>query len=349
MLVITDTPASLDRIRNVIMPMIDKKPKQVLIEARLMEVNRDKLRDMGVDLGIGSTSNATTSTVTAGSFGGHILGSEFRPSVFNAKEGSTLVPGTEPYNLGAELVFQKLTGSKFKAVLHALEEDVNTNTLSSPRIMTLDNQEASILVGYHTPILASTVTAGTTSGSGPTQTQILDYYQEIGIRLNVVPQISDEGFINMIIHPSVTSSTSSVTATNVAGTGTDAIQTTVDYPIIDVREAQTQVFIKDGDTIVIGGLLKDIKSKETIGVPFLSKIPLLGGLFRRDIYDTQKVDLLIFITARVVDENFLTPEEKAKLHEGLVEFPQRKDAFTDKEVSKIERNFDNYGNKSRAR
>jgi type II secretory pathway component GspD/PulD (secretin) len=75
--------------------------------------------------------------------------------------------------------------------------------------------------------------------------------------------------------------------------------------------------IKDGETIVIGGLLKDVLSKETIGIPFLSKIPVFGGLFRRDTYDTQKVDLLIFITARILKEGEFTPEEIAKLEQQL--------------------------------
>jgi type IV pilus assembly protein PilQ len=122
----------------------------------------------------------------------------------------------------------------------------------------------------------------------------------------------------MIIHPSVTTSTSSVTATNVAGANnTSAIRSTVDYPIIDVREAQTQILMKDGETIVLGGMLKDVKSKETIGIPFLSKIPLLGNLFKRETIDTGKIDLLIFITARVLPDEQLSPEEIAKIEENL--------------------------------
>jgi general secretion pathway protein D len=209
-------------------------------------------------------------------------------------------------------VFQKLTGTQFEVILRALEENVKANTLSAPRIVTLDNQEASMLVGYHTPILKSEVDAGDSS-SGPTQTQSLDYYQEIGIRLNVVPQISEDGYINMIIHPSITSSSSNVSATNVAGSGTTAITTTVAYPIIDVREAQTQILMKDGETVVIGGLLKEVKTKGTIGIPMLSKIPFLGVFFRRETVDTSKVDLLIFITARIVAEGESNPEEIAKL------------------------------------
>jgi type IV pilus assembly protein PilQ len=323
--IITDTASSLDRIRNVILPQIDRKPKQVLIETRIMEVNRDKLKDLGVDWGTGR-SGATTYTTAPGdqmldrhdraSLAGRNLASEFTPSVFGPLEGTTLFPGKYPYAAGFELLYKKLTGFQFEVIIHALEEDAHTNTLSAPRILTLDNQEASILVGYHTPILSSSVTAGTDT-TGPTQTQTLDYYQEIGIRLNVVPQISEEGYINMIIHPSITSSTSSVTATNVAGTGGNKSETTISYPIIDVREAQTQVLMKDGETIILGGLLKDVKSKESIGIPVLSKIPFLGPLFRRDIDDVKKIDLLICISARVVRENELSAEEIAKLEAQL--------------------------------
>ena len=276
---------------------------------------------MGLDWGLGGAGTARTTAITMGNvndkgsakLGGHggTIGTAVTPSVFGPTTTGLL--GYEPYNAGAEFVFQKLTGTKFEAVIHALEDDANTNTLSAPRIMTLDNQEASMLVGYHTPILVSTVTAGTDT-TGSTVTQTLDYYQEIGIRLNVVPQISEDGYINMIIHPSITSSTTSITATSTAGTET----TETDYPIIDVREAQTQVLLKDGETVVIGGLLKDVKSKEVIGIPFLKDLPWgIGRLFGRETIDTQKIDLLIFITAKVIKDGEFSPEEIAKLEKRL--------------------------------
>lgn len=323
-LIITDTSSVLDKIHSVILPKIDVRPRQVLIETRIIEVNRNKLRDLGLDWGLGAAGAARTTAISMGNvndkgsakLGGHggTVGSAVTPSVFGPTTTGLL--GFEPYNAGAELVFQKLTGTKFEVVVHALEDDADTNTLSAPRIMTLDNQEASILVGFHTPILTSVVTAGTTS-AGPTVTQTLDYYQEIGIRLNVVPQISEEGYINMIIHPSITSSTTNVAATSTAGTAPNATTTTTNYPVIDVREAQTQVLLKDGETVVIGGLLKDVKSTEYIGIPFLKDIPWIGRLFRRETIDTQKIDLLIFINAKIMQEGEFTPEELVKLEKRL--------------------------------
>ncbi|MDD5476643.1 MAG: secretin and TonB N-terminal domain-containing protein [Candidatus Omnitrophica bacterium] len=320
-LVITDTASTLDKIRNIILPKIDIKPKQVLIETRIIEVNRDKLRDLGLDWGLGGNNTARSNTITMqevangrdiGGHGGTVTttASPLKPSVFSP--ATTTILGYEPYNAGAEFVFQKLTGTKFEAVVHALEDDANTNTLSAPSILTIDNQEASMLVGYHTPILGSTVTAGTTT-EGPTVTQTLDYYQEIGIRLNVVPQVSEEGYINMIIHPSITSSTSSISATSTAGTSS----TVTSYPVIDVREAQTQVLLRDGETVVIGGLLKDVKAKEYIGIPFLKELPWIGKFFGRETTHTTKVDLLIFIKARIIKEGEFTPEELAKLEKRL--------------------------------
>jgi type IV pilus assembly protein PilQ len=337
-LIITDTAPSLDRIRNIILPAIDRKPKQVLIETKILEVTKDRLKDLGIDWGLGNAGATTLNPVTVETAGGTLAGrnlgggagtSTFTPNAFNPLEGTANLPGTYPYVAGAQFVFQKLGGTEYQIVLHALEEDAHTNTLSAPRILTLDNQEASILVGYHTPILSSTVTAGD-ANTGPTQTQTLDYYQEIGIRLNVVPQVSEDGYINMIVHPSVTSSNSSVTAQNIAGTGDDAVTTETEYPIIDVREAQTQVLIKNGETIVIGGLLKDVKTKEKIGVPFLMDIPWLGKLFTRETDNVSKVDLLIFITARIVEEGALSKEELAKFKQGVDYEPVKDKAITKK-------------------
>lgn len=306
-LIISDIPPVLDRIRAVI-EEIDIKPQQVLIETRIMEVNKDKLKDVGIDLGTGSTGVTSGIGHTpigrsegdgySSTLGAHSVGtSGITPSVFGAK-----ATGLTPTAGGLELIARKLTGAQFEAVLYALEEDVDTNTLSAPRIMALSNQEASILVGTKYPILKSeesTQTAYTVSRS-------LDYYQDIGIQLNVVPQVNAEEYINMVVHPAVSSQSGTIGST-----------ASIAYPIIETREAETRVLMKDGETVVIGGLLKDIKSKSTIGVPILSKIPILGIFFRRDTIDTGKIDLLIFITAKIIKEGEFSPEEIAKLEDRL--------------------------------
>ena len=305
-LIVSDIAPALDKMKEVI-ARLDVIPRQVVIETRIMEVSRDKLRDLGLDYGTGTAgahdydvapTDLTLSKNTT--IAGRNLASEFTPGKFNPIEGVTNFAGTYPYQGGLEVLFKKLTGAKFEVILHALEEDAHTNTLSAPRIMALNNQEASILIGTRYPILKTDTTgAGTTAVT----TVTLDYYQDIGIQLNVVPQISSNNYINMVVHPAVTDYVSTL--------GTNA------YPIIQTREAETRILMADGETVVIGGLLKDVKSKETIGIPFLSKIPIFGGLFRRDIKDDSKIDLLIFITARIVRENTFTTEEIAKLEDRL--------------------------------
>ena len=311
MLIISDTPPVLDKIREVI-EKIDIMPKQVLIETRIMEVKRNRLKDIGFDWATGS-GGATSTTIyptpldktngnTNSQVGGNSLGSQVAPSVFSPL--ATGISGVTPYNTGLSVLFQKLNGTQFSVLLHALEEDVNTNTLSAPNIVALNNQEATILIGTKYPILTTNISTGSSS---PVTTTTLSYYQDIGIQLNVVPQIGENNYINMVVHPAVSAQNGSVSGAGTSNT----------YPIIDVREAETRILMKDGETIVIGGLLKDIKSKGVQGIPFLSKIPVLGLLFKRNTDDIQKIDLLIFITANVLKEGGLSQEEIVRLENRL--------------------------------
>lgn len=311
-LIITDVPPVIDKIKKMIVD-IDVKPQQVLIEAKIIEANKDRLRDIGIDWGTGS-SGASSSTLSyvpvgknAGGFdnsriGGHVLSDSVTPTTFTPK-----ATGITSANTGLKLAYRKLTGSQLEIILHALEEDVDTNTLSAPRIMTLNNQEATILVGQKFPLITTSISTQTNQVTGST----LDRYQDIGIQLNVVPQICDKDYINMIIHPAVSSYTSTLKTKAPDGTILS------EYPIIDTREAETQIFIKDGETVVIGGLLKDVKTKGKAGIPFLGKIPLLGALFQRHTNDIEKIDLLIFITARVLKEGEFSDVYIATLEERL--------------------------------
>ena len=119
----------------------------------------------------------------------------------------------------------------------------------------------------------------------------------------------------MVVHPAVSSFTTTLGSNS--------------YPIIDTREAETRILMKDGETIVIGGLLKDVKSRSRIGIPFLKDIPWVGNLFQRDTNDISKVELLVFISAHVVKENEFSPEQIAKLQGNLNAIPA-KDAATKK-------------------
>src|SRR3989338_4311166 len=319
-LVITDTPTFLDRLAKILKE-IDVKPVQVLIEARIMEGDKNVLRGMGVEWSTGTRlqnhaaltdatgallggvpvtlcghSNRTGSTVSGSNYSstepGDVRG--FSPSNF-----VPLATNLSPSNAGLQLFFQKLWGTQMEAMLHALEEDVRTNTLSAPKILTLSGLEALILIGQKYPIIESNI-----SGTSGTATITLAYYQDVGIQLYVVPQVSgDEKYINMIVHPVVSSYTNTVTANA--------------YPILLTREAETQILMQDGETVMIGGLLKDVKSKGRVGIPVLGDIPIIGNLFSRATNKVTKIDLLIFITARIIRPGELTEQEMAMVKRAV--------------------------------
>jgi type II secretory pathway component GspD/PulD (secretin) len=210
------------------------------------------------------------------------------------KPQSSSLSGTAPFNSGLSLAFQKLTDMQFSVLLHLLEEDASYKMLSAPKVMTMDNQDAVILVGQKLPIISSTIGAGDTPGTTKTTTS-LERYEDIGIKLKVLPQVCEDKNINLIVHPSVREllgyqSGSASVGSEVSGAA---------YPIIAAREAETQVLVKSGQTIVIGGMIREKKQNTQIKVPFLGSIPLIGVLFRRDTVNTEKIELLIFLTATI--------------------------------------------------
>ncbi|MFN7169981.1 MAG: secretin and TonB N-terminal domain-containing protein, partial [Candidatus Omnitrophota bacterium] len=315
-LIVSDIPPVIERVKDII-KAIDVPPRQVMIEAKILEVNHDRLKDLGLDWGTGmegaegkslsfielERETGKNPPKTHSELAGKQLGSLTKPSTFEPK---ATLSGTSPFDAGLTIAYKRLTGFQFEAILHALSEDVTANLLSAPRVLTLDNQEATILVGTNSPILSTNVSGETTT----TVTTPLDYFQEVGIQLNVVPQIVSDGYINMIVHPAVTSITDYVEAKSSTG------QTLSSYPVITTREAETQVLIKSGETIAIGGLLKDVKKESKVGVPLLKEIPLLGLLFQRKTTDIEKIDLLIFLRAFIVESPQLTEEEQEKV-EGI--------------------------------
>ncbi|MFA6172531.1 MAG: hypothetical protein WC334_05930 [Kiritimatiellales bacterium] len=282
-LIVTDVPSSLARIAAML-ARLDTIPQQVLVEARFMEVNNNLLKDLGLDI---TFSQAEYSI-------GQIL-STVAPGNFDPANAGFWPNTLTPLNQNA---FFTRNGGALDVALRMIQEDKDTKVLSAPRVLTLNNQEATIIVGQKFPIIESNVSGGT--GNNNTSTT-LDYYENIGIQLNVVPQICDDGHINMIVHPSVSTIVSFESGKVNTGASTNATALT-EYPVIDTREAETQILLKNKETAIIGGLLQDRKGTTVSKVPFLGDIPLLGRLFRRDITDNRTINLLIFLSATIVDE-----------------------------------------------
>lgn len=181
-----------------------------------------------------------------------------------------------------------LSAADFELVFSALLREDNTELLSEPRIATVDNKEATIRVTRDIPIPNYTYNEETGSY------EISDFdTQEVGIKLKITPQVNEDNFITLDVEPEL--STLFGTQIFIIGGGEVAI------PIVDTRKAQTRVIVKSGETLVIGGLTQFDDVVNVTRVPLLSRIPLLGYLFKHKSTETVKTDLLIFITPTLVN------------------------------------------------
>lgn len=301
-IVVVDTQAVIDRIADIL-AKVDVMPVQVQIKARFIEVRSDLLSDIGVEWGTGVNGATASGVQTLGTrgasslyaAGGQMVNGTVKPAAFDPQ---SQLSAKRPFDAGLSLAFQKLTDLQLEVLLHLLQEDDSYNMLSSPQVLTLDNQDAVIIVGQKLPIIKSDTSGGLGVNTISTS---LERYEDVGIKLKVMPQVCDSNFINLIVHPSVRELLgyqSGKVGTSVDQTAGASVSLT-EYPIVATREAETQVMIKSGQTIVIGGMLRDKKQITQIKVPFLGSIPFIGALFRRDTVDTQKMELLIFLTATI--------------------------------------------------
>jgi len=191
-----------------------------------------------------------------------------------------------------------LIEDKINATLHALAQQNKLDVLSRPYILASDNQQASILVGQDVPI----VTSNSQTALGQTYSQY--EYQAVGIILNVTPHINPEGLVILDVAPEISQLTAQ---TLTVGPG-------VNVPVIADRSAQSRVAIKDGQTIVIGGLMQDQKTLTVNKVPILGDIPILKYAFSRTTVDKTKTELLIFLTPHVAPQaDLLRPMSQEEL------------------------------------
>lgn len=209
-----------------------------------------------------------------------------------------------------------INAADFNLMLSAMKTDSNVAVLSNPRIIVQENYAAKIHVGRRYPIITTEFTSG---GGGETGSAIggtsVEDWLEIGITLKVIPQIREgergRKSINMIVHPAV--STSNENAPAYAPSGQQVVSP---YPIIEIRESDTNVNLGDGDTLVIGGLISSTTVDEENKIPLLGDIPILGYLFKEKHTALHKNNLLIFITSRIVNDMNLSAYEKMMLEKS---------------------------------
>jgi general secretion pathway protein D len=267
-LLIRTRPAQWAEIEGAI-KRLDNPPMQVQIETRILEVNLTGELDMGVQWYLGrlaGNSSSTTVSDTSGSQGA--LGS-----------GGAALASTDS-------LFYSFVSKNLQVALHALETNGRTQVLSAPSLVVMNNQQAQIQVGENIPINQTTVNTTTSD----TTLSSVEYVQT-GVILDVVPRINPGGLVYMDIKQQV----SNADYSNVTSTSTN--------PAIAARSVSTQVAVQSGQTVLLGGLIKQDNSDTSTAVPYLGRIPGLKWLFGSTSKSKARTELIVLITPRVVTGN----------------------------------------------
>ena len=291
-----ETRSNIDNIRNMLV-QIDKPTRQVMIEARLVEVSADPVQAYGINWAgtVGSASSPKTfayggfngTSATAGSnipTNGLALG--------NQKNDNFL--GSFGHLSGvAQSTFAILSVPQFSATIAALNEDSDAEFLANPRVVTADNQQAKIEIIRNQPIPQLNF-------NEQTATAVFGGFTDktFGNKLVVRPSINKDNFITLSVKPEISN--------KVADFQFQFSGATVTSPIIDTRTLDSNVLIKSGDTLAIGGLLSDQVTKTHNKVPFLGDIPVLGYAFQSHDNERHKRNLLVFVTPTILDQRYGT-------------------------------------------
>lgn len=292
---------------------LDQKTKEVLIDAIIIKVKllNDKTKNIewegllnaGKQLGMlymGSTPFSVFQPTVAGS--PWSTRSDYLESIggqVGAYQSSLLSKTGTGAKIGPGLMHVGIIDAKrdFDVLIKYLETLGRTQILSNPKLAVVNNQEAKIHVGERQAYVTTTTTSG-----GQTTTVSEDVsFVDVGIQLFVTPTINDDGYITMKVKPEI----SSVVSTLLTPTGNK-------IPIIDTSMAETTVMVKDGKTIIIGGLRKEEKVYDSVQVPFLSSIPILGNLFRNNNMRIERTEILVMITPHIISgDTLIAGDERA--------------------------------------
>ena len=286
-LVISAQPDILKSLKSVI-TQLDIRRAQVLVEALIIEVSDQLARDLGVQLLYsGDGKNSPAAVQRFGNPNPDLIAITGSQLSLEGNNSSNLTTTASNSLLGLEgmaagIARIKNDGESFAAILNIITNDADSNVLSTPSIMTMDNEQASIIVGQEIPI-----TTGETlsmNNSNPFRTV---QRQEVGVKLTVTPQINEGNAVKLVINQEVSSVVGPITAA-----ATDLITSK--------RQIQTTVLVEDGDTIVLGGLIDDDVQEIEKKIPILGDIPLIGRLFKSTSTSRSKRNLIVFMRPTII-------------------------------------------------
>jgi type IV pilus assembly protein PilQ len=269
-IIVTERSSRLRQIEEIV-KRLDRPTDQVMIESKFIEVTDNQLSDIGIDW-------SSLKGVTAGAKLDRVNTTKYDN-----------VRGTDPKVADeyTRLTTAVLSMDKFSLVLNALKSGDKVEMVSNPTIVTMNNVPAAIHIGQEYPIPSYTYNEerGSYEISG-------FEYKPIGISLNVTPQVNNNGLISLQVKPEISSQNGTVNFGGASG---------AEIPIITQRRTSSTVTIKSGYTLAIGGLIQSTKETSNTHVPLLGRIPVLGHLFRSDSGNTDRRNLIIFITAKTLD------------------------------------------------
>jgi general secretion pathway protein D len=295
-LVITAPPKLMRQLMSVV-DRLDIRRPQVLVEAILVEV----LGEDSADLGVNWIVDGSRDNFFAGGFVSPVGGTSIAGLIAAAQNPDQITPASVPGGLTIGVARNQDTGTNFAAMLRAIRAEGNTNIISTPSTVTLDNQEAQIKVAQEVPFVTGqfTSTQGGTTTPGVVNPFQTIQRQDVGTILKLTPQITDDGNVLMKIE---------IEASSLAQSSAEAVDL-----ITNKRTITTNVLAGDGEIIVLGGLISDQLREGEQRVPFLGKIPVLGELFRTRTVEKTKTNLMIFIRPKVlIDSDAIATETGAK-------------------------------------
>tara|TARA_B100001059_G_scaffold194667_1_gene198890 strand:+ start:390 stop:2402 length:2013 start_codon:yes stop_codon:yes gene_type:complete len=276
---------------EAVIARLDIRRAQVLIEAIIVEMTITEGQELGLqwlfanDNGVfgGNVTTDEARRQSAANLAGALIPSDGSEDIGTREVAASLatIPGT---TLGWGVVDESLT---MAVILNALESQGNSNILSTPSLLTLDNEEAYITVGSEVPFVTGSYTS-TGVGNGASNPFQTIERQSVGVTLKVTPQINDGNAVVLDIVQEVSTLAPSLIASDL---------------ITNERKIETMVLANDGNIVVLGGLVSDEVKDNSEGVPLLSSIPLLGRLFRTDSVEVTKQNLLVFIRPTIIRDD----------------------------------------------
>jgi type IV pilus assembly protein PilQ len=268
-LIISGPPTGCARIKALLADL-DTPQQQVTLEAKVIAINKAKTKDLGIDWSWDLTPQyPEVKTIAAESDSNGKVVEPSNTTITRKTNKGTIKFGGSPSGVPYEFYYQ--------AKINALISNGNAKILASPKLTTINSKEARILIGDRIPVLTEKVEDGKT-------TTTVEYI-DVGIKLTYTPTITDDGTVTAKVHTEVS---------------TPTLVSDIKNYRITTREAETTVCMKDGETMVIGGLIGSEESKTNNNVPFLSDLPLIGTLFKSVHNSKAETEVIIFLTAKVV-------------------------------------------------